>query len=389
MKYRKPDWFVYQLAQGASFLISRLVYGCRVLRNEIRGKKGAFVVIANHQSALDFVNLIGLTHRRMSFVISNSFFSTLPVKGLLEKAAVIPKQQFQTTSADLRAMKAVVDAGEPLVIFPAGLMCEDGLSTPIPAATYKFLKWLKADIYAARTTGAYFVMPKWAKGMRPGRTYMEAYKLFDKEELAAMPEQEIRARAQQALTFDAYREQSVPSRHNRDIAGLENVLYLCPHCGAEFTMKTAGSTISCIRCGYAETSDDKGRLHRSGTVGEEIAYVSDWSRRVNEHIRRQVQSGELKELQAPTAIHMIEKNRFVEVGKGTLRLSAEGFTLCGTLQGEQTELCIPIEGIPTLPVSPGRHIELQQGDTIYRCVLEDGRLAMKFIHMLEVFYECR
>lgn len=392
MKYRKPDWLVYQAAQAAAWLLSRFVYGCHVVRNELRGKKGAFVLIANHQSALDFVNLIGLTRRRMSFVISNSFFSTLPVKGLLEKAAVIHKQQFQTTAADLRAMKAVVDAGQPLVIFPAGLMCEDGLSTPIPAATYKFLKWLKADVYAARTTGAYFVMPKWAGGMRPGRTCMDAYKLFDREELAEMSESEISARTQQALMFDAYREQSSPSRYNRDIRGLENVLYLCPHCGAEFTMEvTNGNTIRCTNCGFAEYSDKRGRLHQSGGPGREIPYVSDWSRMINAHIRSQVQGGALTVLQAQTAIHMIDdrKKRFSEVGRGMLRLTAEGFTLQGTLHGVLTELAIPIDGLPTLPVSPGRHLELQQGQNIYRCVLDDGRLAMKFIHMLESLYECR
>ena len=31
------------------------------------------------------------------------------------------------------------------------------------------------------------VMPKWSKGLRPGRTYMDIYKLFSKEELKQMP----------------------------------------------------------------------------------------------------------------------------------------------------------------------------------------------------------
>ena len=76
---------------------------------------------------------------------------------------VIPKQQFQTTVTDMKNMKAVVEAGQPLVIYPAGLMCEDGLSTPVPKATYKFLKWMNVDVYMARTEGSYFVMPKWSK----------------------------------------------------------------------------------------------------------------------------------------------------------------------------------------------------------------------------------
>jgi hypothetical protein len=51
----------------------------------------------------------------------------------------------------MKKMKAVVEAGQPLAIYPAGLMCEDGLSTPIPKATYKFLKWMNVDVYMART----------------------------------------------------------------------------------------------------------------------------------------------------------------------------------------------------------------------------------------------
>ena len=135
MQYNKPKKFHYRIAQTASLCFSTFVFNRKILSNEIKDKKGPFVVIANHEAALDFVNLITATHRPMSFVISKSFFSALPVKNFMTKMGVIPKQQFQTQPTDLKQMKAVLDAGEPVVIYPAGLMCEDGLSTPIPSAT--------------------------------------------------------------------------------------------------------------------------------------------------------------------------------------------------------------------------------------------------------------
>jgi len=94
MDYVKPNIFYYRIAQGASALVSSLIFRRKMLRNEIKGKKGAFVVIANHEAALDFVNLIGASSRPMSFVISKAFFSTLPIRGFMEKMGVIPKQQF-------------------------------------------------------------------------------------------------------------------------------------------------------------------------------------------------------------------------------------------------------------------------------------------------------
>ena len=136
MQYKKPNLFCYRLTQFVCWFVTTFVFRRKILRNEIRGKRGPYVVIANHQAALDFVNLIGTTSRPMNFVISNSFYNSLPIRGFIQKLGMIPKQQFQTTVRDLKRMKTVVDEGGRLVLYPAGLMCEDGLSTPIPTATY-------------------------------------------------------------------------------------------------------------------------------------------------------------------------------------------------------------------------------------------------------------
>ena len=208
----KQNKFYYRLTQFLSGIVSHTLFRRRVLRNELKGKKGPLVVIANHEAALDFTNLIGLTKEEMIFVISNSFYNSLPFKKIMDKIGVIPKQQFQTCVKDMCAMKSAVEHGKILVIYPAGLMCEDGLSTPIPHTTYQFLKWIKADIYMARITGTYFVTPKWSKKNRPGRTYIDVFKLFDKAELENMELEEIVKRTNEHLLFDAYRDQE--EKHN-------------------------------------------------------------------------------------------------------------------------------------------------------------------------------
>lgn len=393
MAYVRPSLLHYRIAQVASWFVSKGLFKRKFLRNEIKGNKGPFVVIANHQTMLDFVNLIGATAKPMSFVISNSFYSALPLKGFMNKMGVIPKQQFQTTVKDMKRIKGVIDAGQPLVIYPAGLMCEDGLSTPIPGATYKFLKWLGADVYVARATGSYFVMPKWTGGIRPGRTYMDIYKLFDKNELAKMDIAEIREKTDDALLFDAYREQEqtkVAYKGNNKIQGLENVLYMCPNCGAEFSVTVKDeSTLCCTQCGYEQTSDIYGFLHNEKHIGPELRYVSDWSKLIFERLKQKVVHGEETVLSAETSICMIDpkKDKFTQVGKGTVTLSAEGFAVEGVLNDEPASLHFPIAGIPTLPFRPGKHFEIQDGKTIYRCALRDGKLVMKFINMIKIFYQ--
>ena len=393
MHYKKPNLFCYRIAQIASWFVATFIFRRKLLRNEIKGKQGPFVVIANHQAALDFVNLIGVNRRPMSFVISNSFYNTLPIRGFLDKIGVIPKQQFQTTVRDMKRMKAVIDRGEPIVIYPAGLMCEDGLSTPIPAATYKFLKWLDVDVYVAKTEGTYFAMPKWTSGFRPGRTYLDIYRLFTREELRSSDLAQVKQKTDNALLFDAYREQeNHPVKYSRgnDLRGLENVLYQCPHCLAEFTVENADTDrLRCSACGYEQQSDEYGFLHKSSAKGEEIRYVSDWSRLIYARLKEKIAGHPQETLTARTAIHMIDydKKKFFEVGQGILRLDSQGFHFEGRLRGKDVTLTFSIAGVPTLPFKPGKYLEIQQGRDIYRCVLADGRLAMKFINMVKIFHD--
>lgn len=395
MHYKKPNVFFYKIAQIISFFVSKFIFKREILRNEIKNAKGPFVVIANHQAAYDFVNLIGVTNRKMSFVISNSFYQSLPIQGLLDKLAVLPKQQFQTSVSDMKKMKAVIDAGEPLVIYPAGLMCEDGVSTPIPAATYKLFKWLGVDVYMARTEGTYFAMPKWTKGFRRGKTTLDIYKLFSKEELNELEPEEIKARTNEALWFDAYRKQDelmVKYKNGTNLNGLENVLYVCPHCKKEFTISVKeNSRLYCTECGYEQRTDEFGFLHKISDVGDELRYVSDWSRFVFDVVKQKLMKNQDNILTSETDIYMVnpKKKKYEKVGEGELTLSSKEFSIKGKINSEDVDLKISISSFPTLPFTPGKHIEIQDGKTIYRCVLKNGKLAMKYINMVKAFFEIK
>ncbi|MCF0137935.1 MAG: hypothetical protein HUJ66_06195, partial [Oscillospiraceae bacterium] len=305
----------------------------------------------------------------------------------------IPKQQFQTTVSDMKRIKAVIDSGESLVIYPAGLMCEDGVSTPIPEATYKFLKWLDTDVYAARTIGTYFSMPKWTKGIRSGRTFLDVYKLIPREELKSMSVDRVKELVEGALLFNAFEEQEkllVKYKNGDNIEGLENVLYQCPHCGEEFTMRVRDRRhICCSACGYEESCDEFAFLHNTKGLGPELRYVSQWSEMIFSRLREHIRANPDFSISARTRIHMIDytKHKFVEVGSGTVELSAKNFRLRGRINGEEVDKLIPSSRIPALPFSPGRHLEIQNGQEIFRCVLEDGSRVMKFINALKAFYE--
>ena len=390
----KQNSFLYGVMKLAANTVAKVKFKREFLRNEIKDKKGPFVVIANHAAALDFVNLIGATKHSMHFVISSSFYQTIPVPGVMPRLGLIPKQQFQTTLSDLRTMKQVIDAGGILVIYPTGLMSDDGTPTPLPAATCKFLKFLATDVYMAKNIGTYFSMPKWRKGgIRGGKTYLDVYKLFDGEALVGADLEDIRVKMEEALDFNAYAEQEnylVKYQNGNNIEGLENVLYMCPHCGREFTVKTRdASVIYCEACGFCERADEYQFLHKEGEVGEEIRYASEWRARTRATLKERVLRGEEGELSVKAEIRMIPegKHRFETAGEATVTLNKDEFRITGIVRGEEMDVSIETASFATLPYKPGKYIEIQHGSEIYRCLPEDGRLAIKFIDLLYVFHE--
>ena len=149
---------------------------------------------------------------------------------------------------------------------------------------------------------------------------MDIYKLFTKEELAEADLDIIRQKTDEALLFDAYREQNArPQKYwrNNDIRGLEQVLYVCPHCHQEFTITVEGKDLlRCTNCGYAQRSDRMGFFHKESEHGLEMRYVPDWSRWIYRRLRWQIEKGEEVSLSCETAIHMIdyEKHTFIPVG---------------------------------------------------------------------------
>lgn len=383
----------YRIVQFLAACVSIFAFKRKIVRNELRHHKGPCVVIANHEASLDFVNLIGTTRRPMHFVISRAFYNTLPCKWFSSRVGLIPKQQFQTTLKNLQEMKKVITDGGILVIYPAGLMCEDGRSTPIPSSTYQFLQWLGTDIFVAKTSGTYFSMPKWASGIRRGRTYLDVYKLYGKEEMADADLDVLKEKINDALSFDAYRDQEhllVKYKTGDNIEGLENVLYMCPHCLTEFSMRVkAHNTIYCNECGFEEVSDEYAFLHRKGKRGKEYRYVSKWSRLIYDNLQKRIRTGLEEGMSLPCSVSVFNpKTRKHEcMGDATVSLSLHHFHIKGTLCAQETDLCIPTANFASLPFKPGKYFEIQHGDVSYRCFPNEGVTVMKFVNMVKIYYE--
>ena len=196
--------------------------------------------------------------------------------------------------------------------------------------------------------------------MRPGTTQIDIYKLFSKEELENADIETVKQKTDEALLFDAYREEETRRLkyiNGNDIRGIEQVLYMCPHCKREYTVEVRDKdTLHCTACGFEETADAYGLLKKTGGEGEEIRYVSDWSRKIYYALKEKIANGTEREITAKVRISTIDsrKNKFVEVGAGTVTLSEKGFDIDAVLNGEPKKFFVSVANVPSLPFSPGQ-----------------------------------
>jgi predicted RNA-binding Zn-ribbon protein involved in translation (DUF1610 family) len=205
--------------------------------------------------------------------------------------------------------------------------------------------------------------------------------------------EELSRKIVDALSFDAYREQEqlrIKYKHGDNVEGLEDVLYACPSCGSEFTIRVKNkNTLYCEHCGFEHRSDEYGFLHNVGKTDEEIRYVSDWSRLIYSNMYDRLAAGEQMKFMADVKIHTInyKKKKVEEVGEGVLSLNSEAYTLVGTVSGEEREIKIAPSAFPSLPFKPGAYLELQHGKEIFRLYPEDGHQIMKYINFVKIQYE--
>lgn len=392
--YKKPNVFVYFIYRLCSKFLSKFKLNLKVVRNELKGHKGSCLVIANHESVIDFVTAAA-NLPKTNFVISSSFYNTLPIQGLMRMAGVIPKQQFQTSPKDLKKMKEVVDNNMPLAIYPAGLMSEQGLTTPIPESTGKFLKWIKQDVYVAKVKGTYLSKPKWSSIWRKGKSYLDIYKFLSKEQLAEMSNEEVFDLLNKELYFDSYKTQEelmVKYKNGDNVIGLESVLYKCPKCGKEFTIISKDiNTLICTECGNSCVADCYGFLNKISENDIVYKHPSDWALAIENELAEEIKNNDSFKLYDECEIYLLndKKHKFEYAGCGQISLNKEFLVLDGIVNGEELKKEILAHQYISLPFAPNKHFEIQDGNVSYRVKLKNSIATTKWVWALKALYKIK
>jgi 1-acyl-sn-glycerol-3-phosphate acyltransferase len=133
---------------------------------------GPFLLAPVHRSILDTPISSGVTRRRMRFMGADKYWKNAAFGRLLSALGGFPVTRGSADREAIRRCVAVLEAGEPLVLFPEGERKSGPVVHPLfDGATYIAVK-AGVPIVPVAIAGSERAMPKGAKWIRPAKVHV-------------------------------------------------------------------------------------------------------------------------------------------------------------------------------------------------------------------------
>ena len=319
---------------------------------------GPYIMISNHASRMDYIYTgVPMLPRRMNYVAGyNEFFRghLALVFGLLK---VIPKRNFVPDNYTIREVNRVIKNGGNIMIFPEGMSSISGANQPVAVGTGKLLKLYKLPVYYSVIKGGYLTSPKYNLKDRPGKVEVEVDILFTPEQLRELTPEQIEDRVNEAIYHDDYAWNKTAQNHyaigENGAEHLEDLLFWCPKCHCQHTMKGEGNRFFCTECGNGATLLDTYDLVPFDENCVIPVTQTEWFKQQREVICKEIQDPDFC-LQEKIRLGNLPKHKYLNsqdtseiVGEGVLTLDRTGLSYEGTRNGEKFSFHIPIAALPT------------------------------------------
>ena len=301
------------------------------------GLDGAFMLLSNHMSFIDFELIsLGTYPRRANNVVNIDGYYRRP--WLLEWIGAICTRKFTCDMHLLKSIKKVLSRGDILCMYPEARYSPCGITSYLPESLGMLIKSTKVPVVVAIHHGNYLHAPFWNfRKKRKVPLHTTLTKILSPEDIEKMSVSEINALLRKSFEYDEYRyqmENGIMIDEPFRAEGLHKILYKCPECLSESKMSSDGCEIFCRECGKRWRLNEDGSL--SATEGKtEFSRVPDWFEWEREEVKREIEEGRYY-FSDEVDVHSLPRCwRFEALGKATLTHSAEsGFVLEGHYRGE-------------------------------------------------------
>lgn len=378
-------WNILRITVGNGAL---LFTGVKVKnRRLLVGTPAPFILLGNHVNNWDPVVLGALSRRPVSFVASDAFFRGGVMEKLFNLLGVIPKTKFRSDLDTVKRIFQIRDKGGIIGIYPEGRRTYNGATMPVLESTAKLVKTVKVPVIISLTRGGYLYAPRWGRGRRRGPKVVEIREGISRDEIKNLSVDELTARLEDLLFNDDYANQlSEPRRYRsgRSAEYLEQILTLCPECGAIGRFRSRRNRLTCGSCGRETVLNDLG-LFQEPLVFKDFLHPGEWDRwQTGEYQKRYetLREGDVLFSDLETTLLRFDGKKFIPVFKGTAELK-RGAVFLDIHEGEP--VVFPFDTIDGANIQSSGDFEFYAGDGLFRLAFSSPRIsAYKWLTILRI-----
>lgn len=402
-KYKRPNKFLYNILLAVVVKSLAKKYKTTFVRNVDmkKYKNQQFILVGNHASRADYIFAtlaVGGKHP-LNFVVGHNEFYRSHLKLIFDIANAIPKKNFVPDMTALRGINSIIKSGGNICIFPEGMSSISGAQQPVALGSGKLIKHYKLPVLMIKIKGGYLTNTKFCMDERPGKVDVELSELLSKDQVEALSAEEITELLNIELYHDDY-EWNLSNQIQYDCKGkpeyhIEQLLYKCPKCGAEFNMIGENGAVSCKKCEFKVRIDERYNLFASTgeIIPETPAKWLEWERRnarkevlgENFYLKEKVLLGVL-----PEYSYLKRKETSVIVGEGFLTLNKMGLSFEGVKNGVPFNFFIESKNLPSFGMCTDASIfyTFAHEGEYYEFTPLESKTAMKWMLCTEEVHRC-
>lgn len=306
--------------------------------------KGPYILLCNHNSFFDFkVATRTFFPRRANYIVAVDGF--INRENIMRNVGCLGKRKFVSDPSIVRQLKYSLEVNKSIaVIYPEARYSLIGTTAILPESLGKLIKMFKYPVVTLISHGHHLHEPVWnlIKRRVPMKSVMTY--LFSKEDLANLSIDEINLKLKETFYYNDYEYQlknHILIKGNNRAKNLHKVLYRCPHCLTDFTMKSENNNLYCEKCNHSYYVDESNRLNE--TTGETIfSFIPDWFEWQREVVKNEIAKDEYN-IECEVNIDSLPNSTgYYRLGLGKLIHNKNGFLLTANFEGEKFKIHKPV-----------------------------------------------
>ncbi|MGE4571828.1 MAG: hypothetical protein AB7E09_03700 [Candidatus Izemoplasmatales bacterium] len=341
---KKPKWYLQVLAWFLAIpetLITRMTikkHGMKELRNK------GYLLLCNHNSFFDFkMATRAIFPRSANYIVAIDGF--INREKIMRNVGCIGKRKFVPDPSIIRQIDHSVNKNKSIcMLYPEARYSLVGTRAILPESVGKMIKKYRFPVATLIAHGHHLHQPVWNLRKHNVKVHVDMTYLLSPEEIDNLSIQEINDIIKKAFYYNDYEYQLKEKIKIKDIYRAENlhkVLYKCPHCFSESSMKSKETILYCDHCHNTYHVDEYNQLHNlNGDT--KFTMIPDWFEWERQEVRKEVENHQYETITEVFIDSLPNSTGFYRLGQGKLVHNHQGFTLSAMINGSEFKLEKPV-----------------------------------------------